>query len=188
MIKLNPLDISRSNPGTFMPVRTTSVLRPVLLALLIALQPVAYAIEEGKPAPVLEGSLLDGKSFSSGLAKGQVVIINFWATWCPPCRQEMPAFESYYQKYREQGLRIIAVSLDEPADEAKVREVMRGYTFDAALERNTQHKGYGRIWRLPLTFVIDRKGLLRKDGWYGPAGIDQPLLEKIVTPLLLEEN
>jgi hypothetical protein len=96
----------------------------------------------------------------------------------------MPAFESYYQKHREQGLKLIAVSLDEPGDEAKVREVMKAYSFDGAMEASTKHKGYGRIWRLPLTFVIDRKGMLRKDGWYGSAGIDQPLLEKIVTPLL----
>jgi cytochrome c biogenesis protein CcmG/thiol:disulfide interchange protein DsbE len=161
--------------------------RIVLLALLLALHASAYAIEENKPAPAFTASLLDGNSFSVASAQGQVVIVNFWATWCPPCRQEMPAFESYYKKHRDQGLRIIAVSLDEPSDEAKVREVMSGFTFDAALERNTQHKGYGRIWRLPLTFVIDRKGILRKDGWYGPAGIDQPLLDKIVTPLL-EEN
>jgi peroxiredoxin len=98
----------------------------------------------------------------------------------------MPAFESYYQAHKTQGLRIIAVSIDDPSDEAKVREVMSSYTFDAALERESQHKGYGRIWRLPLTFVIDRKGVLRKDGWYGAAGIDQPLLDKVVTPLLEE--
>jgi len=99
----------------------------------------------------------------------------------------MPAFEHYYLQHKDQGLRLIAVSLDEPADEAKVHDVMMAYGFDAALERETRHKGYGRIWRLPLTFVIDRKGILRKDGWYGATGIDQPLLEKIVTPLLEEK-
>lgn len=161
-----------------------SIFRPALLVLLIAMQTSAYAIEEGKSAPAFVAKLLGGKSFSVESAKGQVVIINFWATWCSPCRQEMPAFESYYDKHKNQGLRMIAVSLDEPADEDKVKEVMSHYTFDAALERETLHKGYGRIWRLPLTFVIDRKGVVRKDGWYGPAGIDQPLLEKIVTPLL----
>jgi thiol-disulfide isomerase/thioredoxin len=160
--------------------------RLLLLMLLVFIQTSANAIEEGKLAPALSAKLLDGKSFSTEAAKGEVVIVNFWATWCPPCRQEMPAFESYYQKHKNQGLRIIAVSIDEPAELAKVREVMRDFTFDAALEAEAQHKGYGRIWRLPLTFVIDRKGILRKDGWYGAAGIDQPLLEKIVTPLLDE--
>jgi len=147
----------------------------------------AAGAEEGKPAPAFNATLLDGEKLSTEATTGLVVVINFWATWCSPCRQEMPAFESYYKSHREQGLRIIAVSLDEPEDEAKVREVMRDFTFDAALNRNTQHKGYGRIWRMPLTFVIDRKGILRKESWFGPAGIDQPLLEKSVTPLL-EEN
>jgi peroxiredoxin len=162
------------------------VKKPWWILLLCGLsgQAAAAGAEEGKPAPLFEASLLNGQAFSTASAKGQVVIINFWATWCPPCRQEMPAFESYYQKHREQGLKLIAVSLDEPGDEAKVREVMKAYSFDGAMEASTKHKGYGRIWRLPLTFVIDRKGVLRKDGWYGSAGIDQPLLEKIVTPLL----
>lgn len=142
------------------------------------------APQEGKPAPAFDAKLLKGESFSLDAAKGQVVVINFWATWCPPCRQEMPALDSYYQKHRDQGLRVIAVSMDEPADEAKVYEVMKSYSFDAALDKNAHYKGYGRIWRLPLTFVIDRKGILRKDGWYGNAGIDQPLLENMVTPLL----
>ena len=163
-----------------------TIFRLVFFALLLTLQSLAFGIEEGKPAPDFVVGLLDGKTFSLAMAKGQVVVINFWATWCPPCRQEMPSFERYYQQHREQGLRIIAVSLDEGEDVPKVAEVMKAYTFDAALERNAKHKGYGRIWRLPLTFVIDRKGVLRKDGWYGDAGIDQPLLEKIVTPLLLE--
>jgi thiol-disulfide isomerase/thioredoxin len=163
------------------------VFRLLFLMLLVFIQASAYAIEEGKLAPALSAKLLDGKLFSTEAARGEVVIVNFWATWCPPCRQEMPVFESYYQKHKNQGLRIIAVSIDEPAELAKVREVIRDFTFDAALEGETQHKGYGRIWRLPLTFVIDRKGVLRKDGWYGAAGIDQALLEKIVTPLLEEK-
>jgi cytochrome c biogenesis protein CcmG, thiol:disulfide interchange protein DsbE len=145
------------------------------------------AIEEGKVAPAFSAELIDGKSFNLETVKGEVVIINFWATWCPPCRQEMPAIESFYLKHKSQGLRVIAVSLDDPGDENKVRDVMKSFSFDAAMEEKSQHKGYGRIWRLPLTFVIDRKGILRKDGWYGPVGIDQPLLEKIVTPLLEEK-
>ena len=164
-----------------------SMFRLSLLLFLVFTHTSVYAVEEGKLAPLLTAKLLDGKSFSTESVKGEVVIVNFWATWCPPCRQEMPAFESYYQKHKNQGLRIIAVSLDEPADLAKVREVMRDYMFDAALEGESQHRGYGRIWRLPLTFVIDRKGVLRKDGWYGAAGIDLPLLDKIVTPLLEEK-
>ena len=163
------------------------IFKLVLLSLFIFTPITSYAVQEAKLASAFTAKLIDGKPFSLESAKGQVVIINFWASWCSPCRQEMPALERYYQQHKAQGLRLIAVSLDETTDDAKVREVMQAYGFDAAFERETQHKGYGRIWRLPLTFVIDRKGIVRKDGWYGDAGIDQASLEKIVTPLLEEK-
>jgi peroxiredoxin len=147
---------------------------------------VAAAIDVGKAAPPAEARLLDGTRFALREHAGEVVILNFWATWCEPCRAEMPAIEAYYQQHRAEGLQIIAVSMDDPKDEAKVREVMRAFSFPAALMRDASLKGYGRIWRIPLTFVIDRQGIVRKDGWYGEAGIDLPLLEKTVTPLLLE--
>jgi hypothetical protein len=79
---------------------------------------------------------------------------------------------------------LLAVSWDDPRDEAKVRELMKDYSFPAALARDADLRGYGRIWRLPLTFVIDKRGVLHKDDWYGDPGLDVPLLEKTITPLL----
>jgi len=146
--------------------------------------PGALALNEGKPAPAVEARTFDGKAFRLDDYAGKVVILHFWASWCVPCRKEMPALESFYEKHRAQGLEILAVSMDDPTDEAKAREVMRQYTFAAAMAGDTQAKGYGRIWRIPLTFVIDRHGILRKDGWYGAPTLDLPELEKTVTPLL----
>lgn len=146
----------------------------------------AHAVDVGKAAPALETKLLDSTNFSLAEQVGKVVIINFWATWCVPCRAEMPAIDAYYQKHRSEGLQIVAISMDDPKDEGKVREVMGAFTFPAAMVRDSKIKGYGRIWRIPLTFVIDRRGVVRKDGWYGDPGIDDALLEKIVTPLLLD--
>lgn len=144
----------------------------------------AAAIEEGKAAPAADIRLLDGTRFNLSEQSGKVIILNIWATWCAPCRAEMPAFDAYYKQHGAEGLQMIAISMDDPKDEAKVREVMRNFTFPAGMMRDADIKGYGRIWRVPLTFVIDRRGILRKDGWYGDPGIDLPLLEKIVTPLL----
>jgi cytochrome c biogenesis protein CcmG/thiol:disulfide interchange protein DsbE len=140
--------------------------------------------EEGKPAPRAEAKLLDGSTFSLAGQSGKVVILNFWATWCVPCRKEMPALETYYEKHRSEGLEMLAVSMDAPKDEAKVREFMRAYTFPAAMARDAEVKNYGRIWRIPLTFVVDRQGILRKDAWHGDPIIDLGQLEKMVTPLL----
>lgn len=166
------------------PVRPVKLVAILGLVLVFVVTQPAQAIEEGKPAPALEAKLLDGTPFSLSAAAGNVVIVNFWASWCEPCREEMPALETYYQKHRAEGLKVLAISMDEAADETKAREVMRSFTFPAALVRNTSIKGYGRIWRIPLTFVIDRQGVLRKDGWYGDPKIDLPALEKSVTPLL----
>jgi peroxiredoxin len=96
----------------------------------------------------------------------------------------MPALDAYYRRHRAQGLQLLAVSVDESANEAKVRAIMQSFSFSAALVRNVNAKGYGRIWRIPLTFVIDRQGTLRKGDWYGDPGLDLPQLEKVVTPLL----
>ena len=157
-----------------------------LLASLVAgsASAVAAAATEGQPAPAIEATLLDGTAFSLAAARGQVVVINFWATWCAPCRKEMPALDAFYRQHRGEGLRLLAVSVDAPQDAAKVREVMRDFSFDAALDDATGHRGYGRIRRVPVTFVIDRRGVLRKADWYGPAGLDQTLLDQVVTPLL----
>jgi thiol-disulfide isomerase/thioredoxin len=144
----------------------------------------AYAIKEGEPAPSLEAKLLNGKSFSLAAASGKVVIVNFWATWCEPCRAEMPALDAYYRKHKAEGLEVLTLSMDQPSDDDKVRQFLRAFTFHAGLGREASFRGYGRIWRLPLTFVIDGNGILRKDGWYGDPGIDLPLLYRVVTPLL----
>ena len=144
----------------------------------------AFPATEGKPAPSMSAKLLDGSAFKLSDQAGKVVMLNIWATWCAPCRAEMPALEAYFRQHRDEGLVLLAVSWDDPRDEVKVREVMKDYSFPAALARDADLRNYGRIWRLPLTFVIDKRGVLRKDDWYGDPGLDVPLLEKTVTPLL----
>lgn len=144
----------------------------------------AFAAVEGQPAPAIEAKLLDGTVFNLAADAGKVVIVNMWATWCGPCREEMPALDAYYRKHRDQGLVMVALSMDDPKDEAKVRELTKAYSFPVGLEPDTYLTGYGRIWRLPLTFVVDRQGILRKDQWYGDPGLDAQQLEQTVTPLL----
>ncbi|MES2047932.1 MAG: TlpA disulfide reductase family protein [Pseudomonadota bacterium] len=145
-----------------------------------------WAVDVAKVAPVIKARQIDGHTFDLAANAGNVIIINFWATWCAPCRQEMPALESYYRQHQAEGLRIIAISMDDPADDQLVQQVMREYSFAAAFRREADYKGYGRIWRMPMTFIIDRHGVLRKDGSVGDPKVDLAILEKIVTPLLRE--
>ena len=145
----------------------------------------AYSAEEGQRAPEFQAKLFSGEKFSLAANLGQVVILHFWASWCESCQVEMPILDNYYQQHRAEGLKIVAVSMDSPKDETKARDVMKKYSFSGAtLAKDASFKSYGRIWRIPLTFVIDRKGVLRKDGW----PLDKPMaitdLEHVVTPLL----
>lgn len=165
------------------------VLAPLRTALLLAgfaLAGEAVAIQEGAYAPAYDIQLMNGQRFSSAEESGKVVVINFWASWCEPCREEMPALDRYYRKHHEQGLELVAISMDDPDDVPKAREIMKQYGFSWALIHESSVKGYGRIWRIPLTFVIDRQGILRRDGWFGEAGLDEAALEKNITPLLVD--
>lgn len=162
------------------------LLRLLLLTLLYQ-SPSALAaadVQEGKPAPAFESTLLDGSKFSLATQSGKVVVIHYWATWCPSCREEMPVLEAYYKAHQHEGLVMLAVSIDEPEDLAKAKEVMNAYSYPAALAANTKARAYGRIWRVPLTFVIDRQGILRNNGWFGEANLNHTSLDKLVTPLL----
>lgn len=156
----------------------------LLLSMIIDI-PCALALEEGKPAPYFEIVTLDGNVFKSSEAKDEVVVVNLWATWCAPCREEMPALETYYQRHKSEGLRMIAVSMDDASEDSRMREVMRPYSYTAGIGRASKLKGFGRIWRLPMTFVIDRNGILRKDGSEGDPKVDLASLERDVTPLLI---
>lgn len=154
------------------------------LALLALQTPPPVAADTLRPAPPLSATLLDGRSFNLAHSAGKVLIVNFWATWCAPCRQEMPALEAFRLKYRERGLEVLAISLDAPRDIAAVRSALQGYGFAAALATEAAYAGYGRIWRLPTTFVIDRDGRLRSDLPASTAALDAAWLERHVAPLL----
>ncbi|WP_308583411.1 TlpA disulfide reductase family protein [uncultured Pseudomonas sp.] len=144
----------------------------------------SWAIDVGEHAPGLTAKTLNGETFDLHQQANQVVIVNFWASWCEPCREEMPAMQGYYQRHKSEGLKIIAISMDEPEDDAMVRKVMASYSYPAAFQRDADFSAFGRIWRMPMTYVIDKQGIVRKDGSVGAPKIDLPLLEKLVTPLL----
>jgi len=156
------------------------------LATLLACTVGAAAVElaPGVPAPPLQLELLDGGTFDTTSQRGKVIVLNFWATWCAPCREEMPAIDAFYRAHRAQGLEVLAINIDAPRDMAKVRRVMKDFSLPVALASGNQIAGYGRFARVPITFVVDRNGLLQFDGTKSTKLLDRPTLEKIVSPLL----
>jgi cytochrome c-type biogenesis protein len=121
--------------------------------------------QAGLPAPSAPLSAPDfslprtdgGRVSLSGLA-GKVVFLNFWATWCPPCRAEMPSMETLYQRYRERGLEIIAVSVGETREKAAAFMEEYRLTFTAALDGDQQVSARYNIQAFPTTFIINREG------------------------------
>jgi peroxiredoxin len=149
----------------------------------------ANALRVGAPAPQATLGTLDGQKISTTQLLGQVVILTFWATWCEPCREELPLLSRYADQHADAGLRVLGFSLDAPDKLPQVRAVAQTLRFPVGLMANSTAPGYGRIWRLPVNFTIDRAGLLVVDGWKDK----QPTwtakrLEQVVTPLLAVSN
>ncbi len=145
----------------------------------------ANDLHVGARAPEATLVTLDGKRISTSGLLGQVVILTFWATWCEPCRTELPLLSEYAQRHAQQGLTVLGFGLDTPDQLADVRKVAAGLSFPVGLLAASSAPGYGRIWRLPVNFTIDRAGRLVEDGWKEKVPSWTPeRLEQVVTPLL----
>jgi cytochrome c biogenesis protein CcmG, thiol:disulfide interchange protein DsbE len=139
----------------------------------------------GAAAPPAVLVTLDGRRIATADLSGQVVILTFWATWCVPCRDELPLLSAYAQAHAAQGLTVLAFSLDTPEDLARVRTIAHNYDFPSGLLSVSSAPGYGRIWHIPVNFTIDRQGVLVDDGWKDKHPVwTAERLERIVTPLL----
>jgi cytochrome c biogenesis protein CcmG, thiol:disulfide interchange protein DsbE len=158
----------------------------VAMATAFSLPGHAAAPKEGQRVPQYEVVALDGSAKGAAAMTGKVTLVHFWATWCSPCREEMPALDKFYREHRQDGFEVLAISVEDAEDEAKVRELARQYAFPVAMKDNAKLDGFGRIWALPLSFLIDRKGVMRKVSWTGPEKIDAATLERLVLPLLAE--
>jgi thiol-disulfide isomerase/thioredoxin len=102
--------------------------------------------------------LLNGRTAKLSAYKGKVVLLNFWATWCPPCRAEMPSMETFYQRFKDQGLEILAVNGGE--DTATVQDFLQNnrYSFPVLMDTRNEVNGIYEIKAIPTTFILDREG------------------------------
>ncbi|HLI77633.1 MAG TPA: TlpA disulfide reductase family protein [Acidobacteriaceae bacterium] len=117
---------------------------------------------QGKPAPAFSLVSTDGKKVSLSDFKGRPVIVNFWATWCGPCKLEMPWFEEFSKKYAAQGLVVLGLNQDDGMAPAEVaREAKHiGVSYPVLMPDKDEHvsKEYGGVDYLPETFYVDRSG------------------------------
>jgi DsbE subfamily thiol:disulfide oxidoreductase len=142
----------------------------------------APSADKPAPAPAWTLKNLDGKAVSLSDFKGKVVILDFWATWCPPCRAEIPSFIELQKQYGNQGLAVIGLSLDESGATAVKKFVDKtGMNYTVVMADQAVAKAYGGVEAIPTTFVIDRQGHIinRHVGL-----TDRAEFEKEIKPLL----
>jgi thiol-disulfide isomerase/thioredoxin len=185
----NPHSNPSADSTTAKPIpRWKSLLRNhgITLVLLIAfgyfwMRPPATVTDENRAAPAWAVQLTDGRTLTSEQLKGKVVLVNYWATWCPYCLKEMPVIEEFLKDHRAKGFEVLAVSVDDPP--AKVSQYMKdhGYAFMAAPMDPSVYAAFGRADSIPTSFVVDANGVIR----HKIAGqVHYPRLEKLVVPLL----
>jgi len=145
----------------------------------------AESLRVGHAAPAATLTTLEGTQLSTRQYLGKVVILTFWATWCVPCREELPLLSRFVQQHAGEGLEVLGFSLDDRENLEQVRAVARTLAFPVGLLGSDRLPGYGRIWRIPVNFTIDRKGQLLDNGWDDKQPVwTQARLDRIVGPQL----
>ena len=155
----------------------------LLLGLLAPILACGFAYGEptiDKPAPALVVNTLDGQVFDLSKLRGDVVLVNYWATWCAPCRKDMPKLDAFYRRYHQQNLAMIGISVDRPRDLEKVRKVMASLAYPVAMLKSVTVDGFGPPEGVPITWIIDADGKVRDR----MIDVRDELLNGIVVPLL----
>jgi peroxiredoxin len=131
-----------------------------------------YGLVPGSPAPAFRLQALGGTSVDLASLRGKVVVLNFWATWCPPCVQEMPSLERLYRALGASGLAVVGVAVDDSEADVRAFVARSGITFKVLRDPGaTVAAGSYRATGYPETFVLDRQGRILKV-FVGPAEWD----------------
>jgi peroxiredoxin len=148
-------------------VRISTLALALLLAGLTCLPAATHGpgdgfsvTNESPAAPELRLKSLDGGEYDLSTVKGRVVVVNFWATWCPPCIEELPTMQKLWEKTRDQGLDVLAVNVGEPADRIQqfLHEFEPELTFPILLDPDGEAFQAWDVRGLPKTYVVDKRG------------------------------
>ena len=162
---------------------TPSPLTLILLGLVAYLwfRPPADVSDENIATTPWHVTLPDNRVLTSESLKGKVVLVNFWATWCPYCRKEKPVIDAFWQDNRDKGFEVISISVDDTPEQIVEWMKDKDYAFMAAPTNESVLAAFGNVKSVPTSFIIDTDGNIR----HTIAGqVHYPRLEKLVTPLL----
>lgn len=134
---------------------------PLKLILLVLFCLPAHGVEMDGVAPDFTLKSLSGENLRLQELRGQVVLVNFWATWCGPCRQEMPVLDQIHKRYESMGFAVLGVNVD--TDEAKVRKIAEriGVSFPLLLDTDQEVSKRFDVSAMPFTVLLDRDGAVR---------------------------
>ena len=143
-------------------------------------------VEVNFPAP--EVTLADTRDVTRSLSdyRGQVVLVNLWATWCPPCKEEMPTLQAFYDRHHENGFTVIAINDGDPM--ADVLQFEKDYRLGFPVWLDPEYYATEQAFKtmnLPSSFVVDREGIVRLM-WVG--GISRKMLDQYVVPIIMENQ
>ena len=175
------------NKRRFYILQTTRILRllALMLMFLTFLFPStgsAAEIKQGYPAPDFKLNTLDGKSVQLSTYKGKKVILNFWASWCSPCKTEMPVMEEFFQENKEKDIVLLSVNLtkeDQSKKAVKQFADRLNLSFPIPLDEKGEVSDLYQVITIPTTYFIDEKGILQQK-------VIGPLNKELITQLVNE--
>jgi len=190
MVKIKDVGIGGLKPlstYTFLKVLFNKSLTATLFLFLVVLVIQGCSIGDDtktvkkEPAPDFTLELFNGELFHLNTHKGKPVVINFWASWCIPCREEMPALEKAYKEYKKKGVVFIGISVQDT--ETKAREFVEEFqvTFPTGIDMTGVIRDNYRVYGLPTTFFIDKEG---KIDYLHVGGVTEELIKYELDKLL----
>ena len=169
--------------------RVGAVLLAVALAAgvvwILSESRVAAPIEPGRAAPAFALPDLEGEELSLASLRGKVVLVNFWATWCKPCEEEMPAMQRLHEALAPQGFELVAISVDEEREPVQAFRERLGLGFPILHDPAQGSAHTYQSFRFPESFLVDREGVL-VERYIGPREWDAPAYRARIARLLAQ--
>lgn len=138
----------------------------------------------GDPAPVLRARAFDGSVVDLAAWRGHPVVLHYWASWCVPCREEMPRLDALYREAHARGLEVLALSADDRHDRKSAVGIAAAFGFPAGMVDEAEADGFGRPQALPTTWVIDAQGRISAVLRANRGSVSEAALREAVLPLL----
>jgi thiol-disulfide isomerase/thioredoxin len=116
--------------------------------------------DAGKKASDISATDINGKDFNLSEAGGKIIFLNFWASWCPPCKAEMPSIQKLYEKFKDKNVAFIAIDVGEPSENGLSYFKKNNYSFPLYFDKNNRTSSAYAVNSIPATYIIDKKGNL----------------------------